>query len=144
MGIALLLIGLALVSSGIQNTQGQLGTLIAGDFSGAGSFWYFIAGLFAVGSVGYYQPLQGASRLLLGLIILVLLLNNKGFFAQLQSALNSPKASLTPASPVQPSTSNIVGQSASATSSAFPEGVPGLNITGSNLSDIGALLGVAQ
>jgi hypothetical protein len=90
MTLALLLLGIILASAGIQGTQAQLGALLVSDFSGAGSFWYFIAGIFIVGALGYYSPLQGTSRLVIVLIILVFLLSNQGFFAQFTNALKNP------------------------------------------------------
>jgi hypothetical protein len=99
MQIALILIGVLLLATGVQGTQGSLASQLASDFgTGSGSFWYFIVGIFAVGALGYYQPFGGASKWLLALVILVLLVANEGFFTQLQAALSQP----LPASPVAP------------------------------------------
>lgn len=89
MAIGLILIGLMLISIGVQGTQTQFGALVKSDFSGAGSFWYFIVGIFIVGAIGYYQPMQGVSRLIIVLLVLVLLLTNGGFWSQLQAAIAS-------------------------------------------------------
>lgn len=141
MGIALLIIGLALVSTGVKNTQGALSAQLKSDFSGAGSFWYFIAGIFGLGAVGYYAPLQGASRLLIVLVILVLLLDNKGFFANLQSALGNPTPSTpTPADAAAASgasaaspTGGIVNQGLTALAGAAFSGTPGAGILTTNI-----------
>lgn len=99
MAIGLILIGLMLISVGVQGTQTTLGPLLKSDFSGAGSFWYFIMGIIIVGAIGYYQPMQGVSRLIILLLVLVLLLTNGGFWSQLQAAINAPAAA--PAAPRQ-------------------------------------------
>lgn len=98
MALAIIIIGLLLVSVGIQDKQAQLGSLLKSDFTGAGSFWYFVAGLFIVGALGYWSPFRTASRGLILLILVVLILSNRGVFANLQSALSSPAASAPAAS----------------------------------------------
>ena len=115
MGFALLIIGLALVSSGLQNTYPTLGATLKSDFSGTGSFWYFITGIFAVGALGYYEPLKGASRLFILLIVIVLMFDNQGFFAQLRAALSSPKPSAKGAPNVVATTGQSTGQSIGST-----------------------------
>lgn len=117
MALALIVIGLALISSGVQNTQAQLTALLAADFTGAGSFWYYILGISAAGAVGYYQPLQGTSRLLILLLLLVLLLDNNGFFSALSSAVANPVAATPTPAPV------TTGVAATASSVLAPSGI---------------------
>lgn len=102
METALVLIGAILVVTGLQGTQGALASQLSSDLSGAGSFWYFIAGISAAGALGYYAPLSGASKLLLFLIVLVLLLSNQGFFAQLQAAVAGAGSVAGPVAPALP------------------------------------------
>lgn len=103
MPLALLLIGAVLIVSGIRNTSSQLGTLLAGDFSGPGNFFYWVAAIGVIGGVGYYSPLRNASRLFLFLVVLSMLLADKGVFAQLQAAVSSVQ-------PPQPSGEAASGQ----------------------------------
>lgn len=141
MPFALLFLGLMLISVGAQGTQAQLGTQLETDFSGAGSFWYYIIGLFLCGLIGYYQPLKGASRLFLGLIILVLLLSNQGFWSQLQTALSSPTAATAPTTPTpQP---NLIGASNAAGIAATAATVGGAALTtgGSSAASVGPAVG---
>ena len=128
MPLALLLTGLTLTSVGIQGTQATLTGLLASDLTGAGSFWYYIAGIFAVGSLGYYPPTQGVSRLLIVLIILVLLLSNEGFWVALQNGIKTPTAAAAPPATPTPQP-NLVGASsgASALTSGLTSVVNGLN-----------------
>lgn len=105
MPFALLLIGILLVVSGVKNTQAQLGAQIVKDFSGAGSFWYWIFGLGLAGAVGYNANLRGLSRLFLILILVVFVLANRGFFAQLSAALkNIGTGAVAPSSAGSPAT----------------------------------------
>jgi hypothetical protein len=97
MPLALIIVGLVLVSTGVQGTQGQLAALIVSDFTGAGNFFYFIVGIATVGALGYYSPLQNSSRLIILLLVIVLILSNRGFFAALQSAVSGASANKTPA-----------------------------------------------
>ena len=88
MPFALIFIGLIMVLAGIKNTQDQLGALVSSEFTGEGNFFYWIAGLGSVGSLGYIPPLQTLSRALLLLILVVMILAHGGFWEQLNSALS--------------------------------------------------------
>lgn len=90
MPIALIIIGIILTLAGGKNTAAALTQTITGDFSGAGSFWYWIVAVIAVGSVGYYQPTRTISHLFLGLIVVVFILSNGGVYQQLVAALQNP------------------------------------------------------
>jgi hypothetical protein len=78
-----------LISSGARNRASQLGALIANDFSGANNFFAWVAAIGAVGAVGYYEPMRPVSRLFLFLVLLSMLLSNKGFFPNLLSAVQN-------------------------------------------------------
>lgn len=90
MALALFFIGLILVITGVKGTQGQLASLLASEFTGAGNFWAFIFGIFFLGALGYYPPLRNTSRMLIGLTLLVLILSNGGFWQNLVAAVNNP------------------------------------------------------
>jgi hypothetical protein len=94
MAIVLLIIGVALIVSAIRNTYGQLGNLLAGDFTGSNSFLYWLALLVIVGGLGLVPVMRGPSRMLLGLIVLAYLLKQGGFWSQLTSALASGPAAV--------------------------------------------------
>ena len=81
--------GLALVLTGVKGDPGALWELLAGDFTGQNNFIYWMISILALGSLGYVDSLRQMSRLFLALVVVVLLLDNKGFFAQLQSFINS-------------------------------------------------------
>lgn len=90
MALALFFIGLILVVSGIKGTQSQLATLLASEFTGDNNFWAFIVGIFFLGALGYYPPLRNTSRLLIGLVLVVLVLSNGGFWQKLTAAIGNP------------------------------------------------------
>lgn len=98
MPLALIIIGSVLIITGFRNTQGEFGALLASDFSGSGNFFMYILGIAVLGGAGSNKTLQAPSRLLIVLVLLVLLLSNQGFFAQLSAALSG---TITPATAPQ-------------------------------------------
>lgn len=84
MPFALLFIGILFLVLGIRDTQKEFVTLIHGDFTGAGNFIYFIVALLVIGALGYIPKLKPLSDAFLVLVLVVIFLSNKGFFAQFQ------------------------------------------------------------
>lgn len=95
MPFALLTIGLILVAAGFQNTYAQLGEQVVKDFSGKDSFFKWLIALGVIGGLGYIKSLEGFSRIFLVLIIVAILLSNKGFFAQFQQQVEEGSTSKT-------------------------------------------------
>jgi len=92
MPFALLIIGLLLIATGGRGTYAQFGAMVVGDFTqapagGGPTFTTWLIALAAVGVLGYIPQVQTISRMLLALVLLVLLLRNRGFFDQFQAAL---------------------------------------------------------
>lgn len=74
----------------INNTWQAFGNQIYKDlFSESGGFVYWAAGLTIVGLIGYIPSLKKPSDLFMILIILAMLLQNKGFFGELQQGLQN-------------------------------------------------------
>lgn len=92
MAFILVLIGLLLVVSAIRGTQAELGSQVVSDFTGPGNFVYWILALGIVGAVGYVGDLQKFSRAFMALLIIVLLLSNKGFFNQFTKSIQTGTA----------------------------------------------------
>jgi hypothetical protein len=90
-----IIFGVILVVASARNTQGDLFTLLQGDFFGSGNFLYWFAAIFIIGAIGYDEKLRPISDGFLALVIIGLLLNNKGFFAQFGTALNQIKGTTT-------------------------------------------------
>lgn len=91
MPIALLIVGIFLAVAGIKNNAATVGTVLKDDFSGAGSFWYWIAAVVIIGSVGYYTKAETVSRMFLVLIVLVFALSNEGIYSRIVAALENPQ-----------------------------------------------------
>lgn len=97
MAFALLIIGITLVVASVRGTHMSLISLIYGDFSGPGNFWYWIAALLVIGAIGYVDKLKPLSDGLLVVILLALVLGKGdpkknpggGFFQYVQDALKS-------------------------------------------------------
>lgn len=49
------------------------------DFTGENNFLFWVMALFIIGMVGYYRPLKPLSNSFTLLVIVVLLLSNRGF-----------------------------------------------------------------
>lgn len=81
--------GLVLILTGIKGDPSKLWTLVTGEFSGPNNFVYWLLSILILGSLGYVESLKSVSRLFIALVVIVLLLDNRGFFAQFQSFVNS-------------------------------------------------------
>lgn len=88
MPVLFITVGLVMFISSLRGTQNDLITLVKSDFSGHNNFIYFVAALFIIGSLGYIPMLKTASRYLLGLVIIVIILKNGGVWNQFVNALN--------------------------------------------------------
>lgn len=92
MPFALLIIGLLLVVAGARGTAGDLATLLKSDFSGSNNFFYWFGSILLIGALGYYSPAEKVSRMFLALILIVMILANKGLFQKLTDALANIQA----------------------------------------------------
>jgi len=97
MPLALAIIGIVLVIVAIRGTEGDLFTLLTGDAAG----WFkWAAAIVAVGALGYIPKLEAPSRVLLALVLIVIVLVNKGLFSTLSAVLTNPPAASPSVSPV--------------------------------------------
>lgn len=80
MPFVLLIIGIALVAVGVQNTQSTFFALLKGDVKG---YLPWIASIGAIGALGYVKAIKPISDAFLVLVIIVLFLSNGGFFDKL-------------------------------------------------------------
>lgn len=81
MPIALVLLGLILVISGIKGTQDKFFDLIKSDFEGGQNNNGFLSWMLAIGAIvaiGYYKPIRPISNGLLILVFVVIFLSNRG------------------------------------------------------------------
>jgi hypothetical protein len=102
MAFALVLIGLLLIVMGARDTYLQFGQQLTKDITGQNyAFIKWFIAIAGVGALGYIQELRTFSHYFLALIIIALLLNNKGFFAALSQGIQTAPVSPTAGAPTQ-------------------------------------------
>lgn len=90
MPILILFVGILLITAGINNKMGELGSLVKEDFrptENVAGFHVWIIAIFVAGSLGYVKEFKPVANAFLALIVIALLLSNKGFFAKFTDAL---------------------------------------------------------
>lgn len=91
MPYALLLIGAVMLVAGVRNTYKDLWALVENDFTGQGGFLSWVAAIAVIGGLGYIPKLKPLSVALMTLLLLVLVLSNKGVFAKLAQFIAMPQ-----------------------------------------------------
>jgi len=104
MAFVFIIIGAVILTAGVQNTQGDLWTLLKGDFlpsqqpQGQTSFVPWVLAILIVGGLGYVKELRGFSRGFMALIIIAMVIHayklNPQIFNQFNSALGIQKTTL--------------------------------------------------
>jgi hypothetical protein len=92
MAFVFLFFGILLLVAAARGTQSELFTLMKGDFSGPKNFFYWALSILGVGSVGYVEELKPVSDAFLVLLVVVLFLDNKGFFQKFSDTLQQHQA----------------------------------------------------
>lgn len=105
MPFALLFVGIIIFVVAYQGTQNQFYNQLKQDFTGQHNFLIWIVAIGIIGALGYIDELKKPSDLFLALIIVVMLLSNKGIIANLNSQITGGSASNAVSSP-QTFTSN--------------------------------------
>lgn len=82
--------GVLLIITALKGSPSDLYALLKYDFwqRQPHGFVYWFVSIVVLGALGFVPSLKGISRMFLILVLIVLLLENKGFFAQLQSFIN--------------------------------------------------------
>lgn len=115
MPLALIAIGILAVVVAMSGQQNAFATQLGKDFSGSGSFFYWIAAIAILAVLGKVANVPNASKLFIALIVVVYLLSNSSggnsIFTQLTNAL----ANFTPS---QPASTGQVGAPAQAVAGA--------------------------
>ncbi len=96
--------GIVLIITGILGTVTKstpnLVDLLKSDFTGKPNYVEWMLAIFLIGSIGYIDALKPLSKAFMALIVIVLVLSNKGFFPMLVQEIQS--ASQTPQNAAQP------------------------------------------
>ena|SRR5690348_523160 len=82
MPFVLLIFGIILVIAGYRGKAGDLFGLLKNDLSPSSGFWPYIAAILVIGGLGYIKSIRPVANGFLALVIVVLFLHNKGFFAK--------------------------------------------------------------
>jgi hypothetical protein len=97
MPFVLAIIGAILIIAAVRNSHGQLATALEQDVPG---FAKWAAALFGVAALGWIPGMQGISRMLLALVVVVLVLNNwRNVLSGFTSLASPPQATAVPATP---------------------------------------------
>lgn len=95
MPFVLLIFGVAFVASGFHGNASKLFSLIKGEFSGTPSFGKWVIAILAIGATGYIKQFKPISDAFIVLVLVVLFLSNKGFFAKFsEQFLNNDSSNL--------------------------------------------------
>ncbi len=91
MPIFFLIVGVLLIIVSINNKLPELGALVRDDFvasRGAPSFAVWVLAIFVAGSIGYIRELKPVANAFLVLIVLGMILSNKGFFEKFSQSIS--------------------------------------------------------
>ena len=89
MPFALAIIGIVFMVTAVKGSTGTLFGLIKDDFTGSGSYIYWVISILVIGSIGYIKKIQPVSDMFLALVLIVMFLANKGFFTTFMAAIKS-------------------------------------------------------
>ena len=118
MALALIIIGIMMVTAGARGTAGALGNQVASDVGGSDGFVYWLIAIMLIGSLGYSARFRTFSNAFLALLFVAFIVKDKGgVFSQFQAALgsiqsdpnDSPSTTTSAASGSGSSTSNPFG-----------------------------------
>lgn len=87
MPYALLIIGIVLLVAGARGQSENLLQLVDEDFLSTGGYIPWAISILGIGAVGYIPKMKPISDAFMALVVVVLILANKGFFTNLQSAV---------------------------------------------------------
>lgn len=96
-----LIIGLLLIISGFRGKTDEFVQTVKEDFTGQPNFLVWVAAVFAIGSLGAIKPLKPVSDGLFVLVLVVLILSNRGFFAELSRQINAPSSGNKSVEPIK-------------------------------------------
>lgn len=89
MPLIFLLVGIVLLVVAVRGKTAptDLITLLKSDFTGQNNFGIWVLAIFGIGALGYVSGLKPIANAFLLLVVVVILLSNKGFFSQFSNAV---------------------------------------------------------
>lgn len=128
-------LGLLFLVVAIRGTQEEMFRLLKSEFVGPRSFIPWVASILVLGAIGFIKPIRPITDALIGLVILAIILQDKGgFFQKFVDQLSNPVAPPTPAPSAADIPRNVQvlpGSGQGQPLPAFPGGlqiVPGLSV----------------
>jgi hypothetical protein len=85
-----LIIGLVLIIVGFRGEMDKFEETVREDFTGQPNFLFWVVAVFLVGALGSLKSMRPVSDGFLALIVISLLLSNRGFFAEFSRQINAP------------------------------------------------------
>lgn len=88
------LLGVAIVFlvTGVRGTQDDLIALLKDDFTGKDNFFVFFAAILFIGALGYIEDIKPLSDAFLLLVIVTIIISNKGLFNKFQTQFAALKS----------------------------------------------------
>lgn len=108
MPFALIFVAAILIVTGFRGTTSDFLSTFAGDVKGF-LIWIVVIGV--IGGIGYVPGMKKLSDAFLALVLLVLFLTNKGFFANFNNQIKNLPAPATPSNSSTPSASSSTSSS---------------------------------
>jgi hypothetical protein len=90
MPLALLFVGILFVVIAYRGKQGDAAALLAEEFRPPNGFIQWGAAIGILAALGYVPVIRPIMRGMIGLVILVMLVSNRGFFSQFNNQLRAP------------------------------------------------------
>lgn len=100
MPLVFLIVGVMFIVLARNGTQGDFEQLLKSEFTGAQSFLVWVSALVILGLIGFFRPVRPITDAMIGLIVLVLILQNRNVFAQFNAAIRNPTAPATSTDPL--------------------------------------------
>lgn len=98
MPFVFLVAAIILIVAAVRGQASNMASLLKGE----SGFVSWALALIILGALGYIKPIKPVVHAFTVLVIVVLLLSNKGFFSQFNAAIKAPAPTSTPTTPTAP------------------------------------------
>lgn len=83
-------LGIFLLIVALRGQASNMASLLKSEFTGSNGFIPWALALIILGMLGYIKQIKPITQAFMGLVLLVMLISNKGFFAQFNAAIKAP------------------------------------------------------
>lgn len=90
MPIVFIVIGILFLVVAIRGTQGELYDVLKSELTGSNNWVVWASAIVILGLIGYWRRARPVTDAFIGLIFIVLVIANKGFFAKFNQGLRAP------------------------------------------------------